>query len=247
MATFPVNFVICGAQKSGTTALTRFLRQHPQVCICRTKEGHFFDDDARFERGKVDLRDYHKLFSIGPQHRVIGEPTPIYMYWQPCMERLWRYNPRLRLIALLRNPIDRAYSQWQMEHGRGDDPLDFSAAIRTEGARCRVALPKQHRNFSYLSRGFYSVQLRRMNQFFPREQCLILRNEQLDEDHAGTLATVLRFLQVDPDVVIPKERVFTRDYAPMSAADRDYLRQIFRFEIKQLECMLQWDLAAWLR
>jgi hypothetical protein len=246
MKSFPVDFVICGAQKSGTTALSQFLRQHPQVCLCKTKEGHFFDDDERFERGAAKLRDYHKLFDVRPEHRAIGEPTPIYMYWHPCLARIWQYNPGMKLIALLRNPVDRAYSHWQMEHGRGLDPLDFSTAIRTEESRCRVALPRQHRVFSYISRGFYTEQLRRMHQFFPPAQCLILRNEQLEEDHAGTLKTVFRFLGVDPDVAVPQERVFAQDYPPMADADRNYLARIFHHEIKQLELMLGWDLSTWL-
>ena len=72
----------------------------------------------------------------------------------------------MRLIVILRNPIERAYSHWAMEHRRGNDPLPFNLALEQEDARCREALPLQHRVFSYVDRGFYSAQLRRLWRFF---------------------------------------------------------------------------------
>ena len=85
----------------------------------------------------------------------------------------------MRLIVILRNPIERAYSHWAMEHQRGDDPLPFALALEQEEARCREALPFQHRVFSYVDRGFYSAQLRRLWRFFGREQVLVLTQEEL--------------------------------------------------------------------
>ena len=75
----------------------------------------------------------------------------------------------MRLIVILRNPIERAYSHWAMEHRRGNDQLPFALALEQEEARCREALPFQHRVFSYVDRGFYSAQLRRLWRFFGRE------------------------------------------------------------------------------
>ena len=88
----------------------------------------------------------------------------------------------MRLIVMLRNPIERAYSHWAMEHRRGNDPLPFASALEQEEARCRGALPLQHRVFSYVDRGFYSAQLRRLWRFFGRDQVLVLRQEELRLD-----------------------------------------------------------------
>ena len=109
----------------------------------------------------------------------MGEATPVSLWWEPAMERIWRYNPRMRLIAVLRNPISRAWANWRMEQLKGRDDHPFIPSLQGELCRCREALPQQHRVRSYLSRGFYSEQLRRAWRFFPSEQLLVLKQEDL--------------------------------------------------------------------
>ena len=109
----------------------------------------------------------------------------------------------MRLIVILRNPIERAYSHWAMEHRRGNDPLPFALALEQEEARCREALPLQHRVFSYVDRGFYSAQLRRLWRFFGREQVLVLRQEELrlrPPDLSGKIWQHLSIPQVLPSL-----------------------------------------------
>ena len=242
-----VNFIICGAQKSGTTALAHFLRQHPEICFSNQKEVHFFDNERLFSGTNVNYSVYHKSFPFSNQHKVIGEVTPIYMYWQPCMKRIWQYNPEMKLIAILRNPIERAYSHWNMEVSRGSDNIDFSSAIRYEAERCRNALPFQHRIFSYVDRGFYSEQIRRIIRFFPKEQCFFLKTEELGKLHDRILKGVFKFLEVDPSIKIKEERIFKQEYGEMKKDDKDFLKETYHFEIRQLEKMLNWSLESWLR
>jgi hypothetical protein len=241
------HFLIAGVQKGGTTALADYLRQHPALFMPAAKELHFFDDESlNWQQPQDHYGSYHAQFSDAPAGSLWGEATPIYSYWWPAMARIWAYNPEMRLILCLRNPVERAYSHWAMETGRSWDTLPFPEAITSEAERCRAALPQQHRVFSYTSRGFYSEQLRRLWSFFPREQTLILRQEELLKDPGDTLSRVHRFLGVDPLIPAQTLKANRGNYAnPMDPALRNHLQQLFNPEITQLEQLLNWDLSQW--
>jgi hypothetical protein len=242
-----VTFLIAGVQKGGTTALADYLRQHPALFIPALKELHLFDnEDLNWQHPEQIISTYHAFFQDAPAGKLWGEATPIYSYWRPAMARIWAYNPAMRVILCLRNPVERAYSHWAMETGRAWDAVPFANAIASEPERCRSALPEQHRVFSYVSRGFYSEQLRRLWSFFPKEQTLILRQEQLLEDPSGTLAAVHQFLGMDPLPVAQPLRANKGSYSsPMDPTIRAQLQELFNPEISQLEQMLGWDLSAW--
>ena len=192
-----LSFLVCGAQKSGTTALAAYLRQHPEIHLPEAKELHFFDDEMQ-TWPEPDLSALHRHFQAADSDQHWGEATPISLYWDPAAERIWRYNSAMRLIVILRNPIERAYSHWAMEHRRGNDPLPFALALEQEEDRCREALPLQHRVFSYVDRGFYSAQLRRLWRFFGREQVLVLRQEQLRLNPQHLLEKIWQHIGIPP-------------------------------------------------
>ena len=150
---FFIGFIICGTQKGGTTALDYYLRFHEEVCMAKKKEVHFFDNDDYFKRKKIKYQDYHKFFNPSKNHKIIGEATPIYMFWENAMERIYDYNPDMKLIAILRNPIDRAFSNWNMEKQRKRETRTFLDSIKYEIEN--IDNIKQSRTFSYLQRGFY--------------------------------------------------------------------------------------------
>jgi hypothetical protein len=150
-----VNFLIVGTQKGGTTALATFLAQHPNIYMPLIKEIHFFDNDTNFKNKQIDYNLYHNYFSPNINQTVIGEATPIYMYWKPATKRIFEYNPNIKLIFLLRNPTERAYSQYIMETKRSNDFLHFKLAVLAEPIRGLVSRPKQNRTYSYINRGFY--------------------------------------------------------------------------------------------
>ena len=247
-----VSFLICGAQKAGTTALAEYLRGHPQLFLPKQKELHHFDDEtldwsSGFRAERLNALHYHRAFLQAPADRVWGEATPIYMYWDAAAERIWRYNPAMRIIVILRNPIERAYSHWAMEAGRGAEPLSFEEAIQRETERCLSSLPQQHRVFSYQDRGFYSAQLRRLWRFFGQEAVLVLRQEDLRATPRPCLDTVCRHLGVPPLAKVEplEEHVgqYCRDMAPKT---HQQLRDTFTHDIRQLEAMLGWDCRSWL-
>src|SRR4051794_30084604 len=241
-----VNFVIGGTQKGGTSALDSFLRQHPQVCMPKsTKEIHFFDQEKNLSTGPSYLK-YHDNFQPQPAHIAIGEATPIYMYWESAPYRIWSYNPEMKWILVLRNPVERAFSAWNMEKERGEEPLSFAEAIVREPARCRKALPLQHRIFSYIDRGFYAHQVRRIFNIFGRDQCLILLNEDLKTNHSATMSKVFAFLGVDDSFLPKPAKVFQQNYKrPLKRELSEKLTEIFYFDIKELEHLIGRDLSRW--
>lgn len=242
-----VSFVIAGVNKGGTTALDAYLRKHPQVCMAKEKEVHFFDTESYFTEGKPDYSIYHSFFNAQPSHRLLGEATPSYMYWREAPRRIWEYNPGMKIVAILRNPIDRAYSQWNMQRDRGTDTLAFWDALHIEHERCRESLPLQNLPYSYVSRGFYSEQLRRLWLYFPPAHTLILKTEDLREEPRKTLDQFCDFLGVDMFQRIEPHIVHSRPYtSPMTEREKEYLRHVYEYEIKQLERLLNWDCTDWL-
>ena len=242
-----VNFIIGGTQKGGTSALDAYLRTHPEICMANRKEVHFFDNETNFRNKRVNYLKYHSFFNPKPHHRLVGEATPIYTYWQDAPKRIWQYNPSMKLIVVLRNPVQRAFSHWNMERDRDADKLEFWDAIQREQERCKEALPYQHRVYSYVDRGFYTEQLRRIWRFFPEDQILILKNEDLWNEPKVTLNKVCNFLQLSCFKHVDKMKIHCRPYvSSMSSQERAYLLKIYEHEIKALERMLEWDCSNWL-
>ncbi len=206
------------------------------------KELHFFDR----EQEDRDYKKYHAHFQPKPNHRVIGEASPIYMYWETAPYRIWSYNPKMKWILVLRNPVERAFSAWNMETKRGAENLSFKEAVEQEPERCREALPLQHRVYSYIDRGFYAHQVRRLFNIFGEHNCLVLLNAELRNDHESTLRHVFDFLKVDTSFVPPEASVFEHEYT--DKIDNELysrLIDIFYFDIKELERLLRRDLSTW--
>lgn len=229
-----IGFLVAGVQKGGTTALFDYLVEHPALSLPVIKEAHFFDDETSVDWSRPDYGPYEAMFSDPPgAGRLRGEATPIYLYWPNSLERIAAYNPEMRLILIFRDPIERAISHWKMEYARGAETEPFAWCIR-EG-RARVATdpsaPGYHRVHSYVERGFYGAQLRRLLSIFPREQLLFLRSDDLKADPERILRTVCDFLNAPPFAnVEAKESHVAKniDYgADVSKEDRSYLKSIF--------------------
>jgi hypothetical protein len=242
-----VDFVVAGAQKAGTTALDYYLRQHPEIGMAGCKEVHFFDNDEHFHNSPPPYDVYHAAFQGSASRKIWGEVTPIYMYWREAPRRLWEYNPSLKIVIVLRNPIERAYSAWNMERDRNADPLPFWDAIQSERKRRREATPHQQRHYSYVDRGFYTKQLRRIWKYFPREQTLVLRHENLRADPLATLAALCDFVGVDPFEKVEPVTAHSCPYVrSISSPEREYLRELFFREIKKIERLFGWDCSNWM-
>lgn len=245
--TAKVNFLICGTQKAGTTALDAYLRQHPEICMAKYKEVHYFDSEKYFLYPNPDYRLYHDLFDPKPGQHIWGETTPVYMYWYSAPQRIWAYNQRMKLIIILRNPIKRAYSHWNMQRERGFDKLSFLDAIKQEENRRRESLPYQNRRFSYLDRGFYTEQINRLRSYFPADQILYLKSENLRKDPQNGLNLITHFLNISGKENFTKLDLHSRDYEnPMDQATQYKLQTLYKYQIKEIEKLTGWDCQDWL-
>jgi hypothetical protein len=185
------DFVIIGAQKCGTTAFYGLLTKHPNVEPAAVRELHYFDRPNRFEKGT----DWYRQCFPPPQWKngrrsITGEKTPYYLFHPPVPKRMAEVIPRVRLIVLLRNPVDRAYSQYH------HDARTMQVSKRTAPRTFEEAIEQQ--DSSYVSRGIYVDQLLRWFEYFSKEQMLILKSEDFFERPVETLKVVLNFLEL-PD------------------------------------------------
>ena len=240
-----LDFIVAGAQKSGTTALHYFLEKHPQIALPDRQEMHFFDNDEVFS-SSVDYELLHRHFPPLEKGMIAGECTPSYLYHKPAMERIWNYNRQIKLVILLRNPIDRAFAHWNMQRFKDREPLDFLDALKEEPRRIAQPLTIESRRFAYVDRGFYSEQLEHVFQFFPREQVRIVKFEDFRDRKQETLNGIFEFLGVKPlRGVRDKDRNVVPYERAMTPEERKYLSTIFAVEIAKLEQMLGWDCSDW--
>src|SRR5207237_7956496 len=126
-------------------------------------------------------------------------------YHEPAMERIWKYNPKIKLLIPLRNPVDRAFAHWNMQRFRCREPLDFFDAVREEKTRMAGAPRAEARRFAYVDRGFYGQHLARVFKFFPREQVKAVQFEDSREKQRKTLASIFSFLGVKSPRSVPSK------------------------------------------
>ncbi len=188
------NFLIVGAMRSGTTSLTRYLRSNPQVFMAQPKELHFFDFE--YEQG-VDW--YRSHFADAGGVRAVGEATPNYLYIDEAMPRLAELVPDARLVAILRNPVDRAYSHYWHNRAVGREELSFEEALEAESERIRSRDPHPRAYWSYVDRGRYERQLRRIEELYPRESLQVLLFEDLLAAPEQTYRSMCRFIGADAE------------------------------------------------
>ncbi|MFT7676568.1 MAG: hypothetical protein ACI8QC_000540 [Planctomycetota bacterium] len=181
----PATFLVCGIQKGGTTALHAYLASHPDVYCPARKELGFFD--SNWERG---LDWYAEQFAGAEEQRALGEASPHYMRSRSAAERIAQHAPDARLIFILRDPAQRAWSNYTYNQTRGEqDPKQsFKQALQTPAGRER-----------YLDKGLYLEDLQRFAEVCGPERMLVVFAESLRQDPAATLDMVFRFIGVDPD------------------------------------------------
>ncbi len=244
LASAPLRFVpaylIVGAMKAGTTFLHDCLTRHPACAGPVEKELHFFDNN--FHRG---VRWYRAQFPIRAwmecrQGRAMlsGEASPYYLFHPLAPTRAREVCPGARIIVLLRDPAERAYSHYQQNVRAGFEQLSFEAALEAEPVRLRGEEERlgrepgyysaAHQTFSYAARGEYTPQVARWYGAFGRDRVLVLQSERLWDEPAETYSRVLGFLGLDAHQIRafhPKNR---GRYQPMARATRERLAEHFR-------------------
>jgi Sulfotransferase domain len=193
----PPGFIIIGAQKGGTTSLYHYLTAHPDVGEALKKEVHYFD----YHYGEGP--DWYLAhFPLGGEAALTGEASPSYLFHPEAPRRARQMVPQVKLIALLRNPVDRAYSQHQMNVTVGIEWLTFEEAMAQEAERLQRAghdVPNgSWRRYSYVGRGLYAEQLQRWLTCFPCEQLLVLKSEDFFQRPEESYERALAFLGLRP-------------------------------------------------
>ncbi len=215
------NFLLIGAARSGTTSLFNYLGAHPQVCMCPIKEPNFFALEGRRELGAAELGfpwpgdaawaetltcraetidDYEGLFASCRREPAVGEASPLYLYSPRAPERIAHYLPRARMVAILRQPVERAYSSLRKQRVAGAaDPTRLKDLLQAEEASTRsgVGGPLHH-----LRHGYYARQLRRYFQHFERERIQVHLYDDFTLDPRRVLKQIFGFLDIDQDVVV---------------------------------------------
>lgn len=223
-------FLVVGTKRGGSTSCYEWISRHPQVGPCRTGKGtHYFD--VHYSRGEAWFR------SGFPRHRepwrITGEGSPYYMFHPAAPARIKAALPDVKLIAVLRHPVERAWSHYKYEYARNHEPLGFTEALDAEPTRLRgeeekllsdpAYISNAHRYFSYLQRGHYAQQLSRIYTLFDPSQVLVLRSEELFADPRGQLGRVWEFLGLDGVVIDGLEAFKTgtvRSSIPPDQAER---------------------------
>lgn len=250
------DFLVIGAQKAGTTSLFNYLIEHPGILATVRKQMHYFDN--RYNRGHNWYRSHFplQLQRAYSERRLgyrclTGEATPYYIFHPHAPRRIAQLLPDIKLIVLLRNPVDRAYSHYNHELRKKTETLTFEEALQQEPARLAPEIERMmqdenyysfaHQHYSYLSRGIYVEQLQTWFKFFAKDRFLILKSEDFNKDISGTLNQIYRFLGL-PELP-PKDYPYHNrgDYREMPPEVRLHLQDYFKPYNQQLYRLLDRD------
>lgn len=255
------DFLIIGAQRSGTSSLYKYLQLHPAVVASLRKETHYFSHHylkgeewyrshfpSRWYRDWVQKRRGWKTWTF--------EATPLYLFHPWAAKRAFELLGGTRIVAVLRNPVDRAFSHYHHSVRHGWETLSFTDAVAAEPIRlagCAERLmadpsyrSKEYLRFSYLARGFYAEQLERWMAHFPRERVLVLRSEDLFDRTLETYHALLDFLGLPswspPELTNHSYRGLTQPQSHrMDSALRDQLVETFVPHNRRLSVLLGRD------
>lgn len=202
--------VIVGAQKAGTTSLYNALESHSDVMRSTQKEQHFFDfyqptkrrglDYIRDPLNRYDYAGYEaNWFDEGESTYI--DATPIYCWWRGCLKKIRRYRRDAKVIMVLRDPVDRAISQYKMEVGRGYEDRTLSQVCNDFNKKVNG---KQHRVDSYIERGYYRSQLDEIHRLF--KKVMILKFNDLINEPDKVLTFIQGFIGLKQErLILPHE------------------------------------------
>jgi len=254
------DFMIIGTQRGGTTSLYRYLCTHPAIATAHRKEVHYFDHSYA-----AGLAHYRAFFPLAAQRAwtqqvlrrpyLTGEASPYYLYHPLVPGRVHQLTPEARFIALLRNPVDRALSHYQMICRRGWEELSFEDALDREEERLyqdTAGVPEaerysdaRHRFYSYAARGRYAEQLERWLAVFPRKQLLVMSSEQFYANPPAAVNRVLEFLGLPTAPTTCEKQYNKAEYSKMPPETRRRLTEYFAPHNERLFSLLgerfDWD------
>ena len=228
------SFIIIGAQKGGTSSLFHYLKYHPQIKRPIKKEMQFFN--SNYSKG---ANWYLAHFPFKSLTHITGEATPDYIFDEYTPERIKELYPHIKLIALLRNPIERAYSAYHMNRRLGVDPRPtFDEAVTFEinhiDSNSELNLSEKN-NFLYLSRGKYAKQLAHWLDYFDRDQLLVIGSNWFYSNTEEALLKIYEFLDIKPLLPPVLKPINVGSYPPLSNKLYAELKAYFHEDLLQLK------------
>ena len=233
------NFFVVGAAKSGTTSLYEYMKMHPQIYMAPIKETHHFStdiDNSKFRPNyarslnkdlskflETDMQEgifhafvkerdqYDKLFKNVKDEKAIGEITNSYLYYQEAARNIFTRFPDAKVIMMLRNPIDRAFSHYLMDLRIGYETNDFMTALKKDMARDPKGWGISN---LYVEIGMYAEQVKRFIEIFPERQRRIYLFDDFKKDAGAVVKDMFTFLGVDPNVDIDYSQKFNPSFIP---------------------------------
>ncbi len=222
------NFIVAGPPKCSSSSLHYYLGQHPDIYTSKIKETRFFS--LHYEEG---MAYYETFFEEAVHEKAIGETTPSYSFLPFVADRIKEHYPDIRLIFCFRNPVDRAFSSWRMQHGRGTETKSFREAIEInitqlksgnislEGKEGAERWKKSHENYAddatrlrtYIQAGMYTEMLESYGQRFENDQIKITFAEDLINKFDETMSDLFRFLQVDEKFIVPNKEIVNFNFS----------------------------------
>lgn len=234
------DFVIIGGQRCGTTSLFHSLAEHPRLQPSFRKEVHYFD----FHRVREDVNWYRANFAMKTSRSSLSfEATPNYLAYPEGPEAMAQTLPDAKLIALLRNPVERAHSSWKFATYRGFEDRPFEEAVKSPEAADTGGSSERHRGAhdlrsGYLVKGRYAEHLERWFEHYPREQILAIRSEALFDDPGTTMPQVLEFIDPSLDRDFPMMHIHATPPADIDPGVREWLTEYYEPFNRRLEALL---------
>jgi len=206
------NFIICGSSASGTSFLTSGMGGHPDIYLPKKMrpEPHYFYKSWEYEK---DFGDYYlkKYFSEVGYQSAIGERSSSYMFGNEVPSRMYKHLPGIKLIFMLRNPIERAYANYRYTVLEGLEPNSFMDALTNEKARIegQKGLWAEIQPYNYTGRGYYYEQLQNFAEYYDKEKMLIIKSETFGADLQNDFNKVFDFLSVSTNYEVSEPSRFT--------------------------------------
>ena len=242
-----LDFLVVGAEKAGTTAMFSYLKRVPGVYIPLPKELNFFDRAAWGDG--TNFSHLHRWFVLAPKGAILGEATPTYLMNPECFPRIRSYNPDMRIIAILRSPIRRAFSAWNFRRVRYRDKRDFMTAVRVEIESQGDLSVARENKYRYMSAGLYAPQIRALRETFDDDQLLLIKFEDFNRDQETWVRKAAGFIGAADDFPFEGTRR-PNAWKYKHRLEKDQFNELLPYyedDISEVEALTGWDCSDWRR
>ena len=222
-----VNFFIVGAPKSGTTSLYKYLDQHEDICMSSIKEPNYFSSEELnrqdlYYKSKVvsNIDSYKKLFVKKKDKQILGEASVSYLFYKNVPEKIVAYNKKAKIIIILRNPVERAYSHYLMDYRLGYVKVSLDEILNNSISKNYLLFYQQ-----YIELGLYYNQVKRYIDVFGKENVCVKLYDELNEDNRSFTNNIISFLNLE----LQENIDFTLPYNKSKSAKNSFIQNLYSF------------------